>query len=461
MTQTTRKLDVRSFIDAERFSPCQWIILGLCFLVLAADGFDTGAIGYIAPSLVNEWGIERSALGPVMSAALVGFGGGALLAGPLADWFGRKAVLVLSVAFFGTWTLIGAHAHTIGGLTIFRLLAGLGLGASLPNAITLMSEYAPARLRGIAVNAMVCGFSCGLVVGGVASAWLIPHEGWASVLTAGGLGPVVLAVLLVLLLPESVQFLAVREGNHPRIARILRRIAPQQRFDNIAYVVTQTGVESGEPRRSALALIMSRHYLPRTLLMWLTYFMGCLIYYLLTNWMPMLFRDAGFSIAYGALLTALFPLGGILGTLTAGWLMDRFNANRTIVLAYVLAAALVLIVGWCLGNWPSLLGVLMFLCGLVVTSAATSTSAYSATLYPTEGRATGVAWTLGIGRIGAVAGAFLGAALLGFGWRFGSVFGMLALPALAAAGALHAIARSRSEGAEDVVEVTAMETLKQ
>ncbi|MGE8163760.1 MFS transporter [Paraburkholderia sp. NPDC080076] len=460
MNQTARTLDVGSFIDAERFSPCQWMILVLCFLILAADGFDAAAIGFIAPSLVSEWGIERGALGSVMSAALVGLGVGALLAGPLADRFGRKAVLVLSVAFFGAWSLIGAHAHTIGALTVYRLLAGLGLGASLPNAITLMSEYAPARLRGIVVNAIVCGFSCGLVVGGVASSWLIPHAGWSSVLTAGGVGPLVLALLLFFLLPESVQFLAVHEGTHRRIARILRRIAPQQRFDNVAFVVTQTDTKSEDRRRSALALVMSRRYLSRTLLLWLAYFMGCLIYYLLTNWMPTLFRDAGFSIAYGALLTSLFPLGGMLGTLTAGWLMDRFNANRTIVFAYVLAAALVLVVGWCVGNWPSLLGTLVFLCGMVVTSAATSTSAYAATLYPTEGRATGVAWTLGVGRIGAVAGAFLGAALLGFGWRFGSVFGLLALPALAAAGALYAIARGTSGSAEEFVGGAGVGTLE-
>jgi MFS transporter, AAHS family, 4-hydroxybenzoate transporter len=446
----TRTLNVRSFIDVERFSPCQWLILVLCFLILAADGFDAAAIGFIAPSLVHDWGIERGALGSVMSAALVGLGIGALLAGPIADRVGRKSVLVLSVAFFGAWSLVAAHAQTVEALTAYRLLAGLGLGASLPNAITLMSEYAPARLRGIVVNTMVCGFSCGLVAGGVGSAWLIPHVGWRSVLTAGGIGPLVLAVLLALLLPESVQFLAVREGTHQRIARILTRIAPQQRFDNCKFVVTQTDQDSGQGA-SALALVLSRRYLPCTLLLWTAYFMGCLIYYLLTNWMPTLFRDAGFSVAYGALLTALFPLGGIVGTLSAGWLMDRFSANRTIVIAYLLAAALVVIVGRCIGDTPLLIGVLVFICGMVVTSAATSTSAYAASLYPIAGRATGVAWTLGVGRIGAVAGAFLGAGLLGLGWRFGNVFGMLAVPAVAAAGSLHAITRCSLSHVDDVI----------
>ncbi|MCO2636952.1 aromatic acid/H+ symport family MFS transporter, partial [Pseudomonas aeruginosa] len=112
MTTSQRTLDVQSFIDAERFSPCQWLILILCFLVVAADGYDTAAIGFIAPALVQGWGIARSALGPVMSAALAGLGIGALAAGPCADRLGRKTVLVLSVACFGAWSLVSvSYTH--------------------------------------------------------------------------------------------------------------------------------------------------------------------------------------------------------------------------------------------------------------------------------------------------------------------------------------------------------------
>jgi AAHS family 4-hydroxybenzoate transporter-like MFS transporter len=115
----THSLEVQSFINDERFSPYQWIVLILCFLVAAADGFDTAAVGFIAPSLVGEWDIPRAALGPVMSAALIGLGIGALAAGPAADRIGRKAVLVLSVFFFGVWSLASAltvsasHVHSI------------------------------------------------------------------------------------------------------------------------------------------------------------------------------------------------------------------------------------------------------------------------------------------------------------------------------------------------------------
>lgn len=436
---TGRTVEVQAFIDSQRFSPFQWTILVLCFLVVAADGFDTAAVGYIAPSLVQQWGVTRSSLGPVMSAALVGLGIGALAAGPCADRIGRKTVLVLSVFFFGAWSFAAAHATSIESLTALRFFTGLGLGAAMPNAVTLMSEYAPARIRAVAVNAMFCGFSCGLAVGGVASAWLIPHFGWSSVLLAGGAGPIVLTVLLVLLLPESVQFMVVRKRPDERVVRILKRIAPHHRLDGCRFIALESlevhTATRGTKTPSALALVLSSRYRFGTLMLWLAYFMGLLIYYLLTNWLPTLFRDTGFSGEKAALMTSLFPLGGVLGNLCVGWVMDRVNGNRVIAITYMLVAALVLLVGHGVGH-QILLGTLIFLTGTVVTSAVTSMSALAASFYPTRGRATGVAWMLGVGRIGGVAGALVGATLMGLNWHFGSVFSLLAVPALVSAIAL-------------------------
>lgn len=436
MTTARRTVDVQAFIDSQRFSPFQWTVLVLCFLVVAADGFDTAAVGFIAPSLVQQWGVTRSSLGPVMSAALVGLGIGALAAGPCADRIGRKTVLVLSVFFFGIWSFAAARATSIESLTLLRFFTGLGLGAAMPNAVTLMSEYAPARVRAIAVNAMFCGFSCGLAIGGVASAWLIPHFGWPSVLVAGGVGPIVLTALLVLLLPESVQFMVVRKRADERVARILKRIAPLSRFDGCRFIAVESHTSGKSVKaQSALALVLSSRYRFGTLMLWFAYFMGLLIYYLLTNWLPTLFRDTGFSGEKAALMTSLFPLGGVLGNLCVGWVMDRVKGNRVIAFTYVLVAALVLLVGRGVGH-QILLGALIFLTGTVVTSAVTSMSALAASFYPTRARATGVAWMLGIGRIGGVAGALVGAALMGLGWQFGSVFSLLAVPALISAVAL-------------------------
>lgn len=113
-------VEIRGFIDNQPFSRYQWLILVLCFLAVALDGFDTAIIGFIATSLVQEWGIDKTALGPVMSAALVGLAVGALAAGPLADRIGRKKVLVISLLLFGGFSLLTAFAGSLSALTLLR-----------------------------------------------------------------------------------------------------------------------------------------------------------------------------------------------------------------------------------------------------------------------------------------------------------------------------------------------------
>ncbi|MBI3146127.1 MAG: MFS transporter [Pseudogulbenkiania sp.] len=429
---TPRTVDVQAFINSQRFSPFQWLVLILCFLVVAVDGFDTAAIGYIAPALVQQWGIEKSSLGPVMSAALFGLAVGALTAGPLADRFGRKVVLVLSVLFFGGWSLATAFADTIESLTVMRFLTGLGLGAAMPNAVTLMSEFAPQQRRAVLVNTMFCGFPLGASAGGFFASWLIPHFGWHSVLIAGGVTPLLLAVLLALFLPESVRYLVAHHKPTAHVARILGRIAGQTLDSATTFTLTE---DKPATSASAVGVILSPRYRLGSVMLWLTYFMGLLIFYLLTSWMPILIKDAGFSIEKAALITALFPLGGGIGTIVSGWLMDKLDPHKVVAAGYVLTGALIYAVGQGSASLV-MLGVLIFLAGTAMNGAQSSMPSLAAAFYPTHGRATGVAWMLGIGRFGGIAGALLGAELMRLQLGFSMIFTLLAVPALVSAGAL-------------------------
>ena len=148
-----RTINVQTFLNEHPFSGYQWLVLGLCFFVVLLDGFDTAAIGYIAPSLLKEWGIGKPALGPVLSAALFGLAAGALFAGPLADRFGRKMVLVGSALLFGIACLGSSFADSLDHLTILRFVTGIGLGAAMPKPITLMTEYCPDLRPALITNA--------------------------------------------------------------------------------------------------------------------------------------------------------------------------------------------------------------------------------------------------------------------------------------------------------------------
>ncbi|GHD95590.1 MFS transporter [Pseudocitrobacter sp. RIT415] len=428
MTKTTT--DIQAFINDHPFSKYQWMILALCFVTVAMDGFDTAIIGFIASDLVQEWGVQKADLGPVMSAALVGLAVGALTAGPMADRIGRKKVLVLSILVFGGFSLVTAFATNLTQLTLLRFLTGLGLGAAMPNAATLMSEYAPERRRALLVNLMFVGFPIGSSMGGFISAWLIPHYGWQSVLILGGVMPLALAVLLIFLLPESARYMVVKNQPQHKIATILKRIAPVA--DNASFVLQEAGQVK---EKSALGVIFSPRYAVGTVMLCLTYFMGLLIFYLLTSWLPLLIRETGASLSQASIITALFPLGGGIGVLILGALMDKLNPNKVVAVGYVLTGVFVCLVGFST-NSLVLMGVMVFIAGTIMNGAQSSMPALAAGFYPTQGRATGVAWMLGLGRFGGILGAFSGAFLMQAELSFQTIFTLLAVPALVSALAL-------------------------
>ncbi|MDB5939228.1 MAG: putative 4-hydroxybenzoate transporter protein [Polaromonas sp.] len=426
-----RQVDIQTFLNENRFSGYQWLIFALCFFIVLLDGFDTAAIGFIAPSLIGEWGVARPALAPVLSAALFGLAAGALSAGPLADRLGRKLVLVGSVLVFGIACLGSAFAGDLTQLTVLRFVTGIGLGAAMPNAVTLMSEYCPAPRRAMLTNAMFSGFPLGAAFGGFLASWMIPHFGWRSVLVLGGVAPLLLVVVMVLLLPESVRYMVAKGQPVERIRAVLSRISTTaQQAQSFFMTETKASVEG----QSGLGVVLSPAYRTGSLMLWLAYFMGLVIFYALINWMPILFKDAGIAPKDATLIAALFPLGGV-GAIFFGWLMDRFNGNKIIAVGYALTAASIYAIGQMAGS-VGLLVLVVFVAGTLMNTAQSSMPALAAGYYPTQGRATGVAWMLGIGRFGGIAGSFLVAELARRQLDFPTIFAIIAIPGVIAAVAL-------------------------
>ncbi|MFT4192364.1 MAG: MFS transporter, partial [Comamonas sp.] len=429
-------VDVQAFFNAHRFSAYQWLVFAICFVIVLLDGFDTAAIGYIAPSLIAEWGVAKPALAPVLSAALFGLAAGALLAGPLADRLGRRRVLIGSVLVFGGACLASASSTTLDHLVAWRFVTGLGLGAAMPNAVTLMSEYCPDQSRATLTNAMFCGFPLGAAFGGFLAAWMIPHFGWRSVLALGGIVPLLLVLLMAWRLPESVRYMVARGQPVARICRVLGRISASAN-DIGAFRLSERKAaarDASGSEKTGLRLVFSKEYAVGSLMLWLTYFMGLVIFYALINWMPVLFREAGMDPHRATLIAALFPLGGV-GAVFFGWLMDRYNANRIIALGYALTAVSIYLIGQAVGH-DGLLVVMVFVAGTLMNTAQSSLPALAAAFYPTAGRATGVAWMLGIGRFGGIAGSFLVAQLTLLQIGFAGIFAIVAVPGLVAVAAL-------------------------
>src|SRR4051794_1339480 len=283
----TQTIDIQDFINSRKMSGYQIAVLVLCFLVVAVDGFDTAAVGYVAPALVAEWKVTRPQLAPLFGAGLFGLMTGAFIFGPLADKVGRKAILVFTTAAFGVACLLSATATSIESLTIWRFVTGIGLGGAMPSAITLTSEYCPERNRSLLVMIMFCGFTLGGALGGLSAAVLIADFGWQGVLVLGGVLPLVLAVGLLFLLPGSVRYLVLKGGRDAQVASILPRIAPAAPVQGATFF----GVRRVEG--SPVGQLFKPGLVRGTLLLWVTFFMSLLVFYLLTSWLPTLLNSAG------------------------------------------------------------------------------------------------------------------------------------------------------------------------
>jgi len=426
----TSVVNVQTFINEQPFGRFQWLVFFMCFVIVLLDGFDTAAIGFIAPSLLTEWGLSRPDLAPVLSAALFGLACGALGSGPLSDRLGRRSLLLTSVFLFGIACLASAFSSSIGQLTVLRFITGVGLGAAMPNAVTMMGEFCPDRRRATVINLMFCGFPLGAAFGGFLAAWMIPHFGWRTVLMLGGVTPLLLGVVLLLKMPESVRFMVASSQPVERIRATLARISSQA-MNAGSFVMTETAPQTGS---KGLGVVLSRSYIVGSVMLWLTYFMGLVIFYASINWMPILLKDAGLTPKSATLISALFPLGGV-GAVLAGVLMDRFNANRVIAVCYALTAISVYCIGQAAGNVGALVAI-VFIAGVLMNTAQSSMPALAAAFYPTEGRGTGVAWMLGVGRFGGIAGSFLVAELTRRHFTFSGVFATIAIAGLVACVAL-------------------------
>ncbi|VXB01740.1 Gallate transporter [Burkholderia sp. 8Y] len=437
-----KTIDIKGFIDERPISAYQWLLVALCFLVVTADGMDVAIMGFVAPSIIADWHISRPAFGLVMSAAPIGLVIGALAAGPASDRIGRKGVLITSVFLFGVFTIATAFTNSPTSMALLRVLTGIGLGAAMPNTTTLLSEYAPQRKRALLITIMFTGFNLGSALIGFVAGWLIPTHGWRSVLVFGGGLPLVLIPLQIWLLPESARLLAVRGATQQKIGKVLGRVCGVRFTGDETFVSTEPPL----PTKRPIGVLFSHGYGLLTAALWVTYFMGLLVIYLLTGWLPTLMKDAGLTVSAAANITAMFQIGGTIGAILVGWIMDRVRPAPVISAAYLGGAVCVLGLAW-IGALSSSLAILVFAAGFCMSGAQTGLNAFAPGRYPTVARATGVSWMLGMGRFGSIFGSAFGGALLGLGWQFGAILAMLAVPATLAAIAILVAQRGRTADA--------------
>lgn len=419
----TQRRELQALIDVAPIGKMQWRVIICCFLVVMMDGFDTAAIGFIAPAIRDHWQLTAGDLAPLFGAGLLGLTAGALLCGPLSDRLGRKRVIEWCVALFGLFSLLSAFSPNLEALIILRFLTGLGLGGAMPNTITMTSEYLPARRRGALVTLMFCGFTLGSALGGIVSAQLVAVIGWHGILVLGGVLPIVLFFALLAVLPESPRWLVRRQRPQAEIRRTVSAMTGE-RYDDAEFWLD----EPAATQKGSISQLFAGRQLTITLMLWVVFFMSLLIIYLLSSWMPTLLNHRGIDLQHASWATAAFQVGGTLGALMLGVLMDKFNPFWVLAVSYALGAVCIVMIGLSEnGLWMMALAI--FGTGIGISGSQVGLNALTATLYPTQSRATGVSWSNAIGRCGAIVGSVSGGVMMAMNFSFDTLFFVIAVPA--------------------------------
>ena len=422
---TQKRIDVEALIDRSPVGRFQVRMLLMCALCLIMDGFDVQAMGYVAPALIAEWGVPRAALGPVFGAGLFGMLVGSLVFSVVADRYGRRPVLIGATLFFAACMLATPQVRSIGELTALRFITGLGLGAIMPNAMALAGEYSPRRVRVTIMMLISCGFTVGAALGGFVSVALISSFGWQAVFYFGGAVPLVLALCMLFLLPESLQLLVLQRRKTPQVHQWLRRIDPSVVLTADTQLVVQEPAKGGPP----MVQLFREGRTGPTLLLWAINFMNLINLYFLSNWLPTIMTAAGYSQSTAVLAGTALQVGGIIGTLSLGRIIDRIGFGRVLVPCFLLAAVTIALIG-VPGIGIAVLFTAITIAGFCIVGGQPAVNALAASYYPTSLRSTGVGWSLGIGRFGSILGPVVGGALIGLEWSNSALFLAAAVPAV-------------------------------
>ena len=396
----------------------QLTVIALCVGLNMLDGFDVLAMSFAASGVKADWHLLDSQLGALLSAGLVGMGVGSLTLGPCADRWGRRIVVLLSVACAGLGMLASALARDYAGLLVLRVLTGIGIGGTIASVAVIVSEYAPDKLRGTALAIYATGYSIGATLGGALAAYAIPRYGWRAAFVIGGTLSLLMLPLAWRKLPESLDFLLTR-----RPPSGLRPV---------------NAVNSGS--LGAQWRLLMR---PPTLLVWIVFFCTMAGFYFILSWTPRLLNAAGLSAGAGLTGGVLLNLGGIAGCGLFAYAAARADTHRLLLGALIGSALVIVAFGLLMSRMDIALWTALLL-GIIANAAMAGLYAVGPPLYPTAVRTTGMGWAIGIGRFGAILAPLASGALLDRGWSAAQLYFFFSAPFVVAALAMLLIGPARA-----------------
>ena len=393
-------IDVDRILNESRWTGYQRWLVFLTALTIIFDGFDNQLLGVALPTIMREWSVTRGAFAPVVSLGYLGMMIGGTLAGYAGDRIGRRNALLGCLAIFGVATIVIAMVNDVGTLGILRLIAGVGLGGAMPNAAALAAEYVPLRQRPFAVTLTIVCVPLGATLAGFAAIAALPNIGWRGLFLIGGATPIVGAIALRWLMPESPRYLVRHPSRWRELAAMLRQMGhdvPDQ-----ATFVRPADSTVSQP---SLMSIFGGELRVDTLALWAAFFSCLFAVYLGFAWLPTILTGAGLPSTVASSGLSAFNLGGVVGALVGGKLLTRFG-SRSIMVGMTAGAVVCALVmsRMSITAQSAVLPILVMLTltGGLINAVQTTMFALAAHVYPTAIRAGGVGTVVAFGRLGAI-----------------------------------------------------------
>lgn len=412
----------------------QLLIVFLCFVLNMIDGMDVVVASYVAPRIIEDWVVSSQAFGLVFSAALIGMAAGAMFISPYTDVIGRRNMVMICVVTISFGMFVTAYANSVSQLAALRLFTGLGIGSMLASLTALVYEYAPANRRNLVISFVLGGYPVGATLTGLLAAWLIPAFGWKSMFLVGGAISLLLLPVVLLFLPESLEFLLIKQPANAlaKANKILRKLKLEL-LDKLPDKSIPQNLAAGPDSvfvnvRSLLAAERATS----TLKLWTAFFMAFFTLYFLLSWIPKISEGTGLTPVQGSYAGAVFNLGSFFGIVCLGHFSTLFGLKKTICVFMILSAVFMVVFGVFRFPLPLFMCIL-FVLGFFVQGGFIGLYAVAARLYPVEIRTTGIGWGIGLGRFGAIIAPALGGLAIGFELPIAFIFVLFAIPFIIAA----------------------------
>lgn len=421
-------IDLANVIDDTNLNSFHWRVVSLGALMMMLDGYDLSMLGLALPAVAEAWHQDPAAFRWALSASLIGVGFGSLIAGFLGDRVGRRVTLVLmfllgSVACLGT-----PLASGIQDLIAWRFVVGIGMGGAIPNIISLVSEMMPARRRALMVVLAYSGAALGSGFGSLLAAQIIPAFGWQSVFFVGGALPLLVSIIVWYALPESPAFLIAKGKVHPHALATIRRLNPGFPITDVDQLVL---IEPAIGEKTGVAALFSQGRAVSTVLLWVMFICTQGMVFFMASWLSTLLMRADFNLETALNTASFMDFGSFVGGMVAASLASKFSLERVLTVTYLITSICIFSLGHVTQS-HALTVVVTFAMGFSLVGSSFCLGALATGYYPTEVRATGVGWGLGIGRVGSITSPILGGTALAAGWGNDDLFGATAVPALVA-----------------------------